>query len=258
LHVLGSNTTDRGQLSIQSNNASNAAKATWYYNTTNQGEIGTTGSDFYALAVNNFAFYAGGSERMRITSGGSLVVGGTTAYAKFTIAGNTTASAADNRIVIVENPPSGNLGSQIAWTNSSTTYPYASVGFNNGSGGTSGNLIFSTNGNIFTNTNTERMRLDASGNLGLGVTPSAWSTARAFDMSGGVGIASINNESYYVNNAYYSDTWRYKASSYAQYYNQNSTGQHIWYTAPSGTAGNAISFTQANLFDVLVEPLKTK
>jgi hypothetical protein len=75
---LGSNTTDRGQLSIQSNNASNAAKATWYYNTTNQGEIGTTGSDFYALAVNNFAFYAGGSERMRITSGGEVGIGTST------------------------------------------------------------------------------------------------------------------------------------------------------------------------------------
>jgi len=79
LHVLGSNTSGRGQLCIQSNNASNAAKATWYYDTTQQGEIGTTGGDFYALAVNNFPFYAGGSERMRITLGGSLLVGSTSA-----------------------------------------------------------------------------------------------------------------------------------------------------------------------------------
>jgi hypothetical protein len=78
LHVLGSNTSGRGQLCIQSNNASNAAKATWYYDTTQQGEIGTTGGDFYALAVNNFPFYAGGSERMRITSGGNVLIGTTT------------------------------------------------------------------------------------------------------------------------------------------------------------------------------------
>jgi len=72
LHVLGANTSGRGQLSIQSNNSSNAAKATWYYDTTLQGEIGTTSGDFYSLAVNNFLFYAGGSERMRITSNGNL------------------------------------------------------------------------------------------------------------------------------------------------------------------------------------------
>jgi hypothetical protein len=79
LHVLGSNTSARGQLSIQSNNTSNAAKATWYYDTFNSGEIGTTGSDFYGLATNNFLFYAGGSERMRITSGGTLCVKRTSA-----------------------------------------------------------------------------------------------------------------------------------------------------------------------------------
>jgi hypothetical protein len=45
LHVLGANTSGRGQLSIQSNNSSNAAKATWYYDTTLQGEIGTTSGD---------------------------------------------------------------------------------------------------------------------------------------------------------------------------------------------------------------------
>ena len=70
LHVLGANTSIRGQLSIQSNNTSNAARATWYYDTFNSGEIGTTGSDFYGLATNSFLFYTGGNERMRITSTG--------------------------------------------------------------------------------------------------------------------------------------------------------------------------------------------
>lgn len=78
LHVLGANTSGRGQLSIQSNNSSNAAKATWYYDTYNTGEVGTTSTDFYALATNNFLFYAGGSERMRITSGGNVLIGTTT------------------------------------------------------------------------------------------------------------------------------------------------------------------------------------
>ena len=101
---IGANTTNRGQLSIQSNNASNAARVTWYYDTTQQGEIGTTGGDFYALAVNNFLFYAGGSERMRLGSDGIFYYGTTTynsalkgilfnpaGYSFFTIDGNTVA-----------------------------------------------------------------------------------------------------------------------------------------------------------------------
>jgi len=85
MHILGANTSGRGQLSIQSNNVSNAAKATWYYDTTLQGEIGTTSGDFYALAVNNFLFYAGGSEKMRITSAGAVGINNTNPPAQLTI-----------------------------------------------------------------------------------------------------------------------------------------------------------------------------
>jgi hypothetical protein len=72
LHISGSNTTNRGQLCIQSNNVSNAARASWYYDTTLQGNIGTTSADFYIEAVNNLQFYAGGAERMRIDTNGLI------------------------------------------------------------------------------------------------------------------------------------------------------------------------------------------
>jgi hypothetical protein len=41
----------------------------------------------------------------------------------------------------------------------------------------------------------------------------------------------------------------YKTSSVATLYQQSSGGQHQWFTAPSGTAGNAITFTQAMTLD---------
>jgi hypothetical protein len=47
-----------------------------------------------------------------------------------------------------------------------------------------------------------------------------------------------------VNNSFFSDANRYYANGEATQYAQQ-FGQHIWFTAPSGTAGNAISFTQA-------------
>jgi hypothetical protein len=91
---------------------------------------------------------------------------------------------------------------------------------------------------------TERARIDSSGNLGLGVTPSSWATVKAYQ----VGRASIygysGTDSGFQHNAYYNAGWNYIATDYASQYVQQ-TGGHVWKTAPSGTAGTAITFTQA-------------
>jgi hypothetical protein len=92
------------------------------------------------------------------------------------------------------------------------------------------------------------VEIDTSGNLGLGVTPSAW---RSGDKAIQVGsVASLNTDTnvttdvgynYFYNSsnvAIYSTTAQ--ASRYSQY-----LGAHRFFTAASGTAGNAITFTQA-------------
>jgi Chaperone of endosialidase len=91
-------------------------------------------------------------------------------------------------------------------------------------------------------------------NLGLGVTPSAWgSSFKSIELGAkGVGIAS--NPSVYntilSSNAYQNGTgWTYGNSSYASQYQIGNSGTHSWYIAPSGTAGNAITFTQAMTLD---------
>jgi hypothetical protein len=51
-------------------------------------------------------------------------------------------------------------------------------------------------------------------------------------------------------NAYYNAGWKYVASAYAtQYLLDGSNGSHQFFTAPSGTAGDPITFTQAMTLD---------
>jgi hypothetical protein len=91
-------------------------------------------------------------------------------------------------------------------------------------------------------------------NLGLGVTPSAWNSSyRAFQVAnhislwgnsaGGGALFLANNEEFVG-----AGTRKYLVTDFATEYAQVS-GQHQWKTAPSGTAGNAISFTQAMTLD---------
>jgi len=93
----------------------------------------------------------------------------------------------------------------------------------------------------------EVARFDSSGNFGLGVTPSAFGGGyKAFEVNAGSISATTGAGNLIVsNNSYFNGTnFIYKATGVASDHVQTG-GQHWFRTAPSGTAGNAISFTQA-------------
>jgi hypothetical protein len=176
------------------------------------------------------------SEQMRLTSTG-LGIGTSSPDQKLVVQGsNVSMKVAD-----------GTYSSFVATISSANAY---------GNGSTVGQLYLRGQAGIgFTGNSggATQMVLDSSGNLGLGVTPSAWGTAssrRAIELPGGGNIWGQNfggsNPSMQVYcNAYESSTGsRYVNSAHASGYQQNA-GTHAWFTAPSGTAGNAISFTQA-------------
>jgi hypothetical protein len=199
------------------------------------GMDGSGGSPFgsaYGLVMWNSAsapilFSTSDTERMRITSGGLVGIGTSSPITAFNLSGGTSAVYQ-------------------TFTNTSGSYQHFYIG------NPSNALTFgqsNLNGSFSAN---ELMRLDAAGNLGLGVTPSAWGAGwRAFEFggAGGNALMSGGSASWLTSNCYYNGTnWIYKASYNASYYLQNG-GVHSWLTSASGTAGNAISFTQAMTLD---------
>jgi hypothetical protein len=109
-----------------------------------------------------------------------------------------------------------------------------------------------TAGLAFSAGTTERMRIDSAGNLGLGVTPSAWATGtRAIDVGSGSALFNPGSgtQTWLMTNSFNDGTnFVYKNNGGAGYYQQNGN-IHAWHNAPAGTAGNAISFTQAMTLD---------
>jgi hypothetical protein len=95
------------------------------------------------------------------------------------------------------------------------------------------------------------MSLDSSGNVGVGVTPSAWGNYKVLEVGttsslyndGGVATDLSNNM--YINSSF---AYIRKIAAAATRYEQNA-GAHAWYNAANSTAGSTITFTQAMTLD---------
>ena len=101
-----------------------------------------------------------------------------------------------------------------------------------------------------------RITEDTNGNVGIGITPSAWQSSllKGIDLgdsgavhgyySSGTSGVELNGNSYRDNSGNYFYKKSNGASKYAAY-----NGSHYWSTAPSGIAGNAITWTNAMTLD---------
>ena len=110
--------------------------------------------------------------------------------------------------------------------------------------------VWSNNDYLIYTNSTERLRIDSSGNVGIGVVPEAWDPAFTEVLQ--VGLASLitsgGDNARVFSNAYYDGAYKRIGTGYAHSYEQ-SGGTHRWFIAASGSADSSISWAESMRID---------
>ena len=139
----------------------------------------------------------------------------------------------------------GNSGAARALVISASTTTNAGDTHTFNAGSVTGVLAFATGGTV-------RATVDAAGNCGIGVTPSAWNTSfKAIELLGGnINTSSTANIRVVQNAVYTSSQFVYKTAGLAATSYSQSAGAHTFFNAPVGAnANDPITFSPAMTLD---------
>ena len=244
----------------------------------NNHQIGQSGT-----ATNNFTLYqpstpdgtvrlavgnsgATSADVLTANSSGNVGIGTSSPGEKLTVAATANnagrfTSTATTTALVLDNTNANGWGSNIAINTGGVAAGYFGT-IGSLLGNTTQDLaVYATAGNgfrVYTNGNNLRATLDSSGNLGLGVTPSAWNTSwKAIQIGSNSALASQGSVTDLQYNAYRntSNSDTYISSDFATRYRQIS-GTHTWSTAAAGTA-NTTTITSGVSYTIITSGNQT-
>lgn len=218
--------TDDATTSFVFNNVSSGLSAIW-----------SSGSIAFGVGSGTFA------ESMRLNSTG-LGVGVSPSY-KLDVSGDLAVNGNENYVYLFSNYSIGN----------NARVRFRAVGAGGGSG-YGGDFRISTRATNNT-WNTDALIVDNAGNVGVGVTPSAWNSSyKAIQFGSGGAVSGHTSSSLpwfvatanaLINSA---ADFKYINNGYAtRYLARGDDGSQSWWTSASGSAGGTITFTQAMTLD---------